>query len=67
MERPEYEITIGKDGKVRVEVKGTSGKRCIEMADLIREILGHEDARSLTSEYYAPDGHVRIDTKVSRS
>ncbi|HWL94567.1 MAG TPA: DUF2997 domain-containing protein [Phycisphaerae bacterium] len=67
MERPEFDITIGKDGKVRVEVKGTSGKRCLELADLIKEIVGHEEKRSLTAEYYAPDGKVRIDTKVKLS
>jgi len=67
VERPEFDITIGKDGKVRVEVKGTSGKRCLELADLIKEIVGHEEKRSLTAEYYAPDGKVRIDTKVKLS
>lgn len=64
MERPEFVITIGKDGKVTVQVKGTSGKRCLELADLIKEIVGREDKRTLTAEYYAPDGRVRINTKV---
>lgn len=64
MERPEFDIVIGRNGKVTVEVKGTSGKRCIELADLIKEIVGHEDQRTLTDEYFAPDGKVRIDTKV---
>lgn len=67
MERPEFEITIGRDGKVTVEVKGTSGKRCLELADLIKEIVGHEEERTLTAEYYAPDAKVRINTKVNRS
>lgn len=64
MERPEFEITIGKDGTVTVEVKGTSGQRCLQLADLIKEIVGREDKRSLTAEYYAPEGKVRINTKV---
>lgn len=64
MERPEFEITIGKDGTVKVEVKGSSGQRCLQLADLIKEIVGREDERNLTSEYYAPEGKVRINTKV---
>ena len=67
MERPEFEITIGKNGMVTVEVKGTSGKRCLELADLIKEIIGHEEKRTLTAEYYAPDSKVRINTKVNRN
>lgn len=67
MERPEFDITIGKDGKVTVEVKGTSGTRCMELADLIKEIVGQENQRRVTSEFYAPDGRVRIDSKVNRS
>ncbi|MCG8405959.1 MAG: DUF2997 domain-containing protein [Phycisphaerales bacterium] len=66
MERPEFDITIGKDGKVTVEVKGTSGKRCLELADLIKEIVGREDKRTLTTDYYAQDGKVRINTKVNQ-
>lgn len=67
MQRPEYEIVIAKNGKVTVEVKGASGKRCLELADFIKEVVGREDKRSLTAEYYAPDGSVRIDVKVGRS
>jgi Protein of unknown function (DUF2997) len=67
MERPEFDITIGKDGKVTVEVKGTSGARCMELADLIKEIIGQEDQRRVTAEFYAPDGRVRIDTRVNRN
>ncbi len=67
MERPEFDITIGKDGKVTVEVKGTSGTHCMELADLIKEIIGQENQRRVTAEFYAPDGRVRIDTKVNRN
>jgi Protein of unknown function (DUF2997) len=64
MERPEFEITITKKGKVKVHVKGVKGQRCIQMADLIKEIMGKEDSRDLTSDYYAPGIQVRIDTHV---
>ncbi len=64
MERPEFKVTISKTGKVQVEIKGVKGKRCIELADLIAEIVGREDERRMTSDFHALEGHVRIDTKV---
>lgn len=64
MEHPELEIVISKTGKVTLTVSGAKGRRCLEYADLVKEIVGHEEQRQLTSEYYAPDGQVRIDTHV---
>ena len=64
MERPEFEIIISKTGTVTVEVKGVTGPRCLELADMIKELVGREEARSLTAEYYAPDSKVRIDARV---
>jgi hypothetical protein len=64
MERPEFDITIGRTGKVKVHVKGVKGDRCVQMADLIKEIVGHEDDRQLTNDYYAQEGKVRIHTQV---
>jgi hypothetical protein len=64
MERPELDITISRTGKVTVEVKGAKGPRCLKYADLIQEIIGREDSRRLTEEYYQPGGQVRIDAQV---
>ena len=64
MEKPEFHITIGKDGKFSVEVKGSQGAQCLELGELIRDIVGREESRQLTSEYYGPDTKVRIDAKV---
>lgn len=64
MERPEFDIVIGKNGQVTVEVKGVKGPRCLDYADLIREIVGHEEQRKLTVEYYAKDSKVRIDAQA---
>lgn len=61
MSQPEFEIVITKAGKVTVEVKGVKGPRCLEYADVIKEIIGREDERRLTADYYAPDVEVRID------
>ncbi len=66
MARPQFDITIGKDGKLQVKVSGVSGKKCVELADMLRDIVGHEESRELTSEYYGPDGQVRIDAQVQQ-
>lgn len=64
MERPEFEITITKAGKLKVHIKGVKGQRCTQMADLIKEIVGKEDERHLTNEFYEQEGKVRINTQV---
>ena len=64
MERPEFDITITPAGKVKVHVKGVKGQRCVEMADLIRDLVGKEDERQLTTDYYAQEGRVRINVHV---
>ena len=67
MDKPEFEITISKTGKVTVEVKGVKGARCLTYADLIKEIIGREESRKFTTEYYAQEGQVRINTQVRDS
>lgn len=64
MERPEFDIRIDKRGRVSVEVRGARGPRCMALADLIRDIVGREESREKTAEFYAPDGRVRIDLDV---
>lgn len=64
MATPEFDISIGKDGKVKVTVHGVSGSRCLELTDALREILGREESRQLTPEYYAPESVVRNDAAV---
>ncbi|MFH1107947.1 MAG: DUF2997 domain-containing protein [Planctomycetota bacterium] len=67
MERPEFNITLTPAGKVKVEIKGVKGQRCVDLADLLKEIVGKEEQRQLTADYYAPDAKVRIDAKVRES
>ena len=64
MSKPQFDITIGPDGQVRVKVSGASGDECIELTDMLRDIVGIEESRELTGEYYGPGGQVRIDTNV---
>ena len=67
MNRPEFEIVISKTGKVTFEIKGVRGPRCLEYAEVIKEIVGREEERQLTPAYYAPDTEVRIDARVNES
>lgn len=64
MGKPEFDITIGKDGKVKIKVHGVSGKECTDLTDMLRQIVGKEDSRQLTSEFYGNPGSVRIDAQV---
>ena len=64
MQRPEFNVIIGPNGKLQVEVKGAAGPQCLELADLIRDIVGTEESRKLTAEYYGPDGNVRMNVNV---
>ena len=64
MGQPEFDITIGKDGKLKVHIKGAKGAKCLELADLVRDIIGKEDGRQLTSEYYDREGDMRMNVEV---
>lgn len=48
----EIEIEISPQGKVTVRTKGIKGPRCIEYAELFAQLLGREEERKLTAEYY---------------
>ncbi len=43
MAQPEFDITIGLDGKLHVEIKGSQGAECMKLADMIRDIVGKEE------------------------
>ena len=64
MQRPEFEIVINKTGQVTATVMGVKGARCLEYAELLKQIVGHEERRELTAEYYVPDGQVRIQAEA---
>ena len=61
MAQHEVEITIAKDGEVRVHVKGAKGKNCVAYAKWLAEIIGKVKNQQLTSEYYEPETKARID------
>ena len=66
MDRPEFDITVDKDGKLHVQVKGVHGRKCMELADLIRDIVGTEESRKATSEFYGLDEQVRMNVQVKQ-
>ena len=61
---PEYEIQIGRDGRVKAEVKGSHGEPCLALADALTELLGREESLEHTPEYY---GSASIQTQSRES
>ena len=68
MAKEELEIEISPTGKVTMRTIGIKGPRCLEYADLLARIVGREESRELTNEYYEAEGHVsrQIDIKQRR-
>ncbi len=52
MDHEEIEIEIAADGKVTVRTIGIKGPRCVDVATAIAAIIGREESRQLTEEYY---------------
>jgi hypothetical protein len=48
----DFEISIDSSGKVSVHTKGAKGNACHDWADLMVEILGRQESRFLTGEFY---------------
>ncbi len=64
MAKEELEIEIGPSGKVTARTIGVKGPRCLDLADLLARIVGREESRTLTNEYYETEqqatDHVNI-------
>ncbi len=63
MAEQELEITISPEGKVTVHTHGIKGQSCMEYADLLVQIVGREEDREKTAEFYQTEQestHVRI-------
>ncbi len=52
MAKEEIEIEIGPTGKVTVRTIGIKGPACLDYAELFARIVGREESRQLTNEYY---------------
>lgn len=66
MAEEELEIEIDKFGKVTVKTVGIKGPRCLDVAESFAQILGQEESRELTSEYYETEQQVRSHIDVKR-
>jgi hypothetical protein len=68
MSDEEIEIEIGADGKVVVRTIGIKGPRCVEIAEAIALIVGREESRQLTDEYYEVgiQTHAQVEQRVRR-
>lgn len=53
----ELEIEISPTGQVTVSTKGIKGAKCLDAAEFIARIVGTEQSRELTSEYYEVEQH----------
>ena len=54
----ELEIEIGPTGQVVIRTIGIKGAKCVDAAELIAKIVGREESRVLTREYYETEQHV---------
>jgi hypothetical protein len=68
MAQEELEIEISPDGKVTMRTRGVKGPVCMDYADLVAQIIGREESRQKTSEYYEipNQSRARIDVKQRR-
>ena len=69
MAKEQVLIEIGADGALKVEVKGRKGRRCLEVRDLIAEVLGPVESTTHTAEFYEPEeAHITaVDTVKNRT
>ena len=56
----ELEIEIDTSGQVTMRTKGIKGPACMNWADLIVEIVGREQERQKTQEFYETSHEVTV-------
>jgi hypothetical protein len=64
----ELEIEIDSTGHVTMRTKGIKGEACMHYADLLAQIVGREESREKTDEFYQATEHIvrRVDVKQRR-
>lgn len=67
MAKEELEIEIGPGGKVTVRTIGIKGPRCVDVAEMLARIIGHEEGREMTSEFYESEAHIEQHQRVDVS
>jgi hypothetical protein len=68
MAREELEIEIDAAGKVTVKTHGIKGASCLEVVEALARLLGREESRELTPEFYEQAAVITSDVqqKLSR-
>ena len=66
MEMQELEITIDKEGKVQVSVRGVHGEGCLGITKNIENAVGMVEERGYTAEYYEQPVTVSDNQYVNR-
>ena len=66
MAKEEIEITIDPSGKVTMRTIGIKGPACLDYAELLARIVGREESRELTSEYYEAGSSVQRKIEVKQ-
>ena len=66
MAKEEIEIEISPSGKVTVRTIGIKGPACLDYAELFAQIVGREESRELTSEYYEATSDVRQQIEIKQ-
>jgi hypothetical protein len=64
MAQEEIEIEISPSGKVTVRTIGIKGPRCLDVAELLAQIIGREESRELTREYHEAHDHVERQIEI---
>ena len=52
MEMKELEITIDRNGRVQVAVRGVKGEGCLDLTKNIENAVGSVEEREFTADYY---------------
>jgi hypothetical protein len=66
MEMQELEITIDKEGRVQVAVRGVKGEGCLGLTKNIEDAVGTVEERAYTAEYYEQPVNVSDNQYVNR-
>jgi hypothetical protein len=66
MEMQELEITIDKEGKVQVAVRGVKGEGCLEITKNIENAVGTVEERGYTAEFYEQPASVSHHQYINR-
>lgn len=68
MAHEEFEIEVDRQGQVTIKTIGIKGPRCIDAAEALAVLIGRQEARQLTSEYYESEiaASNRIDVEQRR-